>query len=140
MIDWVTDIIAISEYPSSKTDLSGFGAILNLDKFTPYHTTIHHAHYPILDGPGNEVMDIAAVVHLMHDLIARGKVLVHCAAGVSRSPWIIALYLAWKEPLTFTEALDIVARGRSRPLNIDPGLLALTDDVLAHLKGSKVGA
>jgi len=135
MIDWVTSDIAISEYPSSKTDLGQFDAILNLDKFTPYHTSVHHAHIPIIDGAGNRPEEIVAVLDRMDELLGRGRVLVHCAAGVSRSPFVIALYLAWREGYSFDQAIGLVARRRRRPLNIDPGLLAIKDDVLGLVNG-----
>ncbi len=135
MIDWVNDRIAISEYPSSKVDLGQFDGVLNLDKFTPYHHDgIHHVHLPIIDGPGNTPEQIVEVLDRLDKLVRRGKVLVHCAAGVSRSPFIIALYLAWKSPLGFEEALDVVARHRSRPLNVDEGLVAMTGDVVRSLE------
>jgi len=135
MIDWVTDTIAVSEYPSSKTDLNQFDAILNLDRFTPYHhQEVEHVHIPIIDGPGNEPQEIVAVLERMDGLLRKGRVLVHCAAGVSRSPFIIALYLAWKQPLTFDEAMEIVARQRSRPLNVDDGLLALSGEILGRIE------
>ena len=133
LVDWVTSRIAISEYPSSKTDLGQFDAVLNLDRFTPYHTTVHHVHLPIIDGHGNEPEEIAGVLRHMHALVERGRVLVHCAAGVSRSPFIIALYLSWRTNLSFDEAVARVALRRRRPLNIDPGLLAIKDDILAIL-------
>ena len=136
VMDWVTPDIAVWEYPSSKTDLDQFDAILNVDRYSPYHTTVHHAHMPIIDGPGNAPHDIAAVVDRLHSLVQRGKVLLHCAAGVSRSPFIMALYLAFQRSMAFDEALSLVASRRRRPLNIDPGLLELREDVLSLLNGT----
>ena len=88
--------------------------VLDLDDFTP--------------------PEIVAVLERMDGLLRKGRVLVHCAAGVSRSPFIIALYLAWKQPLTFDEAMEIVARQRSRPLNVDDGLLALSGEILGRIE------
>ena len=59
-----------------------------------------------------------------------GRVLVHCAAGVSRSPFVIALYLSWKRGMLFDDAVGLVAERRSRNLNIDPGLSAISREVL----------
>lgn len=130
MIDWVTDRIAVSEYPSSKTDLAQFHAIVNLDQFTPYQTTIHHVHVPLIDGPGNRPEEVADLLKVLDELVGKGRVLVHCAAGVSRSPFVIALYLAWTQGMPFEEALGIVASRRRRPLAVDPGLLLIKDQVL----------
>ena len=132
-MDWITPNIGLWEYPSSKTDLSQFDAILNLDRYTPYQTTVAQTHMPILDGPGNLPSDIVLVVRHLHDLLAKGRVLVHCAAGVSRSPFIIALYLSWTQGIHFPEALQLVAKGRRRPLNIDQGLLSISDETLSLL-------
>ncbi len=130
IVDWVTDSIAVSEYPSSTTDLEQFHAVINLDRFTPYHTNARHVHAPLIDGPGNTAEDVAALLKVTEERVHQGKVLVHCAAGVSRSPFIIALYLAWTESMPFEDAIGLVASRRRRPLNIDPGLLQIKDQVL----------
>ena len=107
-MDWVTEQIALSEYPSSKTDLSRFDGILNLDRYTPYKTDVRLAHMPLIDGPGNLPDSIADVLECMDSLLQDGgRVLVHCAAGVSRSPFVIALYLSWKR--------GMLVRRRHRP-------------------------
>ena len=130
-MDWVTEQIALSEYPSSKTDLSRFDGILNLDRYTPYKTDVRLAHMPLIDGPGNAPDSIADVLECMEGLLQDGgRVLVHCAAGVSRSPFVIALYLSWKRGMAFDDAIDLVAARRSRNLNIDPGLSAISREVL----------
>ena len=136
-MDWIRPNLAISEYPSSKTDLSQVDSIVNLDKYTPYKTDVPLLHIPLLDGPGNAPEEIVGVLRRLHGLTSRGKVLVHCAAGVSRSPFVIALYLAWREGIEFQEALDQVAEGRSRSLNIQPGLVEMSDDVFSLLQGQR---
>lgn len=132
-MDWITRNIALSEYPSSKTDLGQVDAIMNLDQYTPYRTDVHHKHLPLIDGRGNAPEEIVGVLYELDKLVQKGKVLVHCAAGASRSPFILALYLTWRYGLFFEDALALVARRRSRVLNIDPGLLAGKDDVLKLL-------
>lgn len=131
MVDWVTESIAVSEYPSSKMDLDQFHAVINLDRFTPYQTNKLHVHIPLIDGPGNTPEEIVALLKVMDSHVQKGKILVHCAAGVSRSPFIIALYLAWTQAVPFEAALELVASKRRRPLNIDPGLLQIKDQVLS---------
>ncbi len=138
-MDWITNKIAISGYPSSKTDLTQVDAIVNVDKYTPYKTDVPCEHLPLLDGPGNDPAGVEAVVRRLDELTRRGTVLVHCASGVSRSPFVIALFFTWKYGLFFDDAVDLVARRRSRPLNIDPGLTAQTKDVLSLLDGAVAG-
>ncbi len=132
-MDWVTQHIAISEYPSSKADLTVFSSILNLDRYMPYISPVPVVHFPLIDGPGNPPEDVAGIVKRLDGMIDEGKVLVHCAAGVSRSPYVVALYVSWRHGLPFEEALAQVASRRSRTLNVDPGLLSLTDAVLGLL-------
>lgn len=132
-MDWVTPKLAISGYPSSKTDLSGLTAIVNLDRYTPYTTAVRCEQMPLIDGPGNAPSAIAMVLEKLDELLESGKVLLHCAAGVSRTPFVAALYLAWRHPMEFDEALEFTAQRRSCELNIDLGLLAVADPVLALL-------
>lgn len=134
-VDWITPSIALSGYPSSKTELAQVDAIVNVDRYTPYKTSVQCAHLPLNDGPGNSAETIAEVVRTVDCFAREGKVLVHCASGVSRSPFVLALYFAWRRGLDFEDAVEVVARGRSRPLNIDPGLLAQAGEVLALLNG-----
>ncbi len=135
-MDWITQRVAISGYPSSKTDLSVVDAIVNLDRYTPYRTDVRSEHLPLIDGPGNPHEAVAEVVRRVDALAQEGKVLVHCASGVSRSPYVLALYFTWRHTLSFDDALDLIARRRTRPLNIDPGLLVDRDRVLAALNGA----
>jgi protein-tyrosine phosphatase len=132
-MDWVTEHLAISEYPSSKADLRVFSSILNLDRYTPYISPVPVVHFPLIDGPGNPPEDVAHIVQRLDAMVEQGKVLVHCAAGVSRSPYVVALYFSWRHGVAFDEALAQVASRRSRNLNVDPGLLSLTDSVLGLL-------
>jgi len=52
----------------------------------------------------------------------QGKVLVHCAAGVSRSPTIVTAYLMKKRNIGYEEALTIV-RQKRRVVNPHSGFL-----------------
>ncbi|MBM4405871.1 MAG: dual specificity protein phosphatase family protein, partial [Chloroflexi bacterium] len=105
----------------------------NLDRYTPYISPVPVVHFPLIDGPGNPPEDVAHIVQRLGAMVEEGKVLVHCAAGVSRSPYVVALYFAWKHNVSFEEALARVARRRSRNLNVDAGLLSLTESVLGLL-------
>ena len=66
------------------------------------------------DGPGNLPEDfhqaVMALESLMND--PAEVVLVHCHAGVSRSPTICATYLAMKNKITFDEAVATIRNKR----------------------------
>ncbi|MBI4307779.1 MAG: dual specificity protein phosphatase family protein [Chloroflexi bacterium] len=130
-MDWITRQIAISECPTDRTEWSQVDAILNLDRQLTYSPARECHHVPLVDGRGNDATDVAHAVQELDRLCFQGKrVLVHCLSGVSRSPYVVALYLSWRGGLFFEDALELVARRRTPELNIDPGLLAQKDAVL----------
>ncbi|WP_069807972.1 protein-tyrosine phosphatase family protein [Vulcanisaeta thermophila] len=68
-------------------------------------------HVPTRDGyaPSEEVM--YGIVRWIDERIMSGKpVLVHCHAGVGRSPTVIAAYLMYRRRLSADDALEVVGR------------------------------
>ena len=79
----------------------------------------------LIDGEGNEVARLQQAVGHLHELVCKHRaVMVHCMEGVSRSPLVVASYLADTAGRPFEECLVEVARQRRR-LNLQPGLLEL---------------
>lgn len=70
------------------------------------HSVIHYHHLPIDDS--NEQAIIPYLPHMMDfisaNLQANRKVLVHCAAGVSRSASMVIAYVMMSQKITYDEA------------------------------------
>ncbi|KAJ3535882.1 hypothetical protein NMY22_g6284 [Coprinellus aureogranulatus] len=63
-----------------------------------------------------------------------GRILVHCQAGVSRSPAIVTGYLMKRNGLTLEEALGQVIRARPQALP-NPGFLQQLKEMEVELQG-----
>ncbi|MDO8672507.1 MAG: dual specificity protein phosphatase [Dehalococcoidia bacterium] len=78
----------------------------------------------LIDGEGNSPDDIRRAVDLLGQLSRSHKVLVHCAEGVSRSPFVVACHLARMQKKRIMAAIGEVAI--KRPCTrIDAGLLTM---------------
>jgi len=72
---------------------------------------------PLIDGEGNDLMQFCWAVTKLSELVEQfGPVLVHCQAGWSRSPAVVAAYLVRRQRLTAEQALAEVASKRSRSM------------------------
>ena len=63
---------------------------------------------PVIDFDDLDLTQkLPACVEALDDLLKDGhKVYVHCTAGVTRSPTVVAAYLHWRLPWSLEEALD----------------------------------
>lgn len=62
----------------------------------------------------------------------RGAILVHCVAGVSRSPAVVVGYLMKEEQMRLKEALGLVIRSRPQ-VSPNPGFLKALKELEAEL-------
>ena len=130
-MDWINQQIAIGDIDDAmrrtKLEIAGITAVLSLNwfpSFLPSDGFSWH-HMPLIDGPGNQPSSLRAALETLHSLVSSGhKVLVHCAAGTSRSPFVVACYLAPYQGFQFNEALELVAEKRTF-VAVNPALLLL---------------
>jgi len=92
-------------------------------------------HFPLMDGGKNSIQDYVAVVRLVDVLVeCYGRIFLHCLEGVSRSPFIAAVYLSWKLSLDFEQCLDRIKAGSCCKTDVHPDHLAVADEVLRCLR------
>ena len=88
-------------------------SILTLCEELPeQHATIVHVPFPdTMDATDNDIIKAVLTLHDLHTMTG-GHILVHCHAGISRSPMVVAVFLALKNSWSFKKALEYVERGR----------------------------
>ena len=74
-----------------------------------------HLHVPIVDFPTEDLRGhLDTLCDFIHDALSeqQNKVLVHCLAGLSRSPAVVIAYLMKHHNMTFAEAHNFVFERR----------------------------
>lgn len=118
MIEWITDTIAIGsrvEALDARLVAEGrFHSILSLDgPLEPadmqLFASLRLRSYRLIDGPGNDAGLYLRAVNAVGQLVtAASPALVHCHAGRSRSPVVVAGHLSKTLRLDPAEALALV--------------------------------
>lgn len=131
-VSWIDDSIAVTSYAVARdVDVlshEGIDSIVSLGELTPPDVGGRHVERIRKFYDKEEAADIrdeaiARAVSAVLRLSSEGKVLVHCAAGVSRSPGVCMLSLCVRDGLGWDEAKRIVAEKR-RIANVHPMLEA----------------
>lgn len=73
---------------------------------------IRYVHFPLRDGRPISIAWLYAILTAIEEGMARGAILVHCCAGMSRSPAVVAAYLDHIGFLGFARALSYLAAVR----------------------------
>ena len=130
-MDWITSDIAIGNCEDAirleALRSAGIASILSLSGWPNSAVNPHGLTWrcvELIDGYGNDVAQLKEAVCQLHALVEKGPVLVHCMEGVSRSPLVVASYLADKASRVFEECLEEVSLLRKR-VCLQPGLLEL---------------
>jgi len=139
-LDWITRDIAIGNCDDAiRLDALRSAGIESILSLTGWPNSAANQHgltwrcVELIDGYGNDVSRLQEAVWQLHELLARGSVLVHCMEGVSRSPLVVASYLADKAARPFEECLQEVAQLRKWVL-LQPGLIDLRRDYESAIK------
>lgn len=116
MISFVQDYLVIgNESDAANESLlikRGITAVLNVavEVAQPYYKNeIISAKVGLIDGSGNYPSLYTVAIQILDVLLTEGEmVLIHCAAGVSRSPFIVACYFVLKQDISYCEAEQIL--------------------------------
>jgi len=104
----------------------------------PGSTSISYHRISLLDSPSANLSTPAllAAEIIVNAKQQRGKVLVHCVAGISRSPAVLAAYLMREEGMTLREALGRLVEKRPavRP---NEGFVQQLREIEAQLRGEE---
>jgi atypical dual specificity phosphatase len=122
-MNWITSDIAIgSLHEAGDPELlrrNGIRSILGLidalAKTAPAELGVSAIEVvPLIDGEGNDLMQFSWAVTRLSKLVEQSKpVLVHCQAGWSRSPAVVAAYMVRHQRLTAEQAPAEVMAKRS---------------------------
>ncbi|HXE64282.1 MAG TPA: dual specificity protein phosphatase [Bryobacteraceae bacterium] len=120
-MDWITELIALGDFEDSK-DPEGVDAVLSVSAEAEVLHELPCLHLMVEDQEPIRQCDLRLALGFLTDRTAVGhRVLVHCGAGVSRSPAIVAAFLSETTGISADEALKIIQgkRGQAAP---DPTL------------------
>ena len=121
-MDWITDQIAIGDYREAQDAnllrQHSFGSVLGLIStltgIAPVDLGVKRIEIiTLLDGPGNDPLRFVKAVNLLEQLVVEAPpVLVHCRAGWSRSPAVVAGFVMRTRGLSADEAVAAVREKR----------------------------
>ena len=118
-MDWITDLIALGDFEDSR-DPDDVDAVLNVAAEAPVFHDLPCLHLKIEDLQPISRRDLKLALGFLTDRTAVGhRVLVHCWAGVSRSPAIVAAFIAMTDGISPGDALKMIQEKR-RKADPDP--------------------
>lgn len=90
----------------------------------------------LIDGPGNSAQSVEYAVRILDEWLQDSAPAIYlcCAAGVSRAPYLAALWLTWYLDWNFNDALAWI-KTKHPPVSINPAHLEQASEILARLRG-----
>lgn len=136
-VSWITDQIAIGPYVLAADpdilDIERIQNIVSIGQLSPNYDDREVVQVEVEDGTSQVAKeDIIRVVDAINRLSSKGKTLVHCAAGVSRSPAFVAVHLALLHKWDWEMAIAFVKSKREQA-NVHPALESRLKDYLAGI-------
>lgn len=128
-VDFITDEIAIGSlaqlHQPGVLEPYSFRSILSVDDketiLPPHFKKLATRHVALRDAAGNGLTRFEEAVSTLKDLVdSKSPVFVHCHAGRSRSPAVVAGYLVVERGVEPDFALDYIASRRE--INVAPPL------------------
>ncbi|MBM3263592.1 MAG: dual specificity protein phosphatase family protein [candidate division Zixibacteria bacterium] len=119
-MDFILENIAIGTYEDA-IDLrnlraNDITAVLDLTKETSYSlpSSILRLKVPMEDGVPIKEDNLRLAINWLRNCARERKVLVHCVAGISRSPTIVMCYLHEERGMPFDDAYGFIKAKRSQ--------------------------
>jgi protein-tyrosine phosphatase len=108
-LNWVDDCVAIGNLvDANNVDMLRKENIdLIIDVRTAFDLDFSEMRYTLIC---ERAMKIAILLTALSSL--KAKVLVHCLEGIDRTPFIVMLYIAQKNSMTYKDAYDLVKQKR----------------------------
>ncbi|MGF1581160.1 MAG: dual specificity protein phosphatase family protein [Gemmataceae bacterium] len=138
-MDWITDSIVIGSYNDSqhvsevrKARVQSILRLIQANKGADRDELglQRLAVVPLIDGPGNDERCLRAAIDTLARLVEEmPPVLVHCRAGISRAPTVVAGYLVKYEGMKLRNAFGLIRS--KRQINVHGGLRESLKELLA---------
>jgi len=118
----ITDVLSVGASPAEKID----------------GVTYHRV--SLSDSPSSSIAKVCDSACTIIDAALKsrngtGKILVHCSAGISRSPMVVAAYLMKRRQMSLRDALRQIIQARPQ-VSPNPGFLQQLKDLEMELFGS----
>jgi hypothetical protein len=111
-MDWITPHVALGNWADAESP-TGCDAVLNVAWEVPVSHRLPCLHLTLSDEEPVPPQSLEEALTFLEDRAELGqKVLVHCVAGISRSPSIVAMYLSLTHGWELEEALEYIRERR----------------------------